>query len=91
MDSNTVVSLYPFLYVSAVLVKIVYLYCIIIFLDFFRRQRVSTMTIKELFDFVTDVTITDKNIDEYLDRAMEIACNRAPGEIPDEKVRLYKR
>lgn len=34
------------------------------------------MTIKELFDFVTDITITD--IDVYLDKAMDIASNRCP-------------
>ena len=44
------------------------------------------MTVRELFDFVTDVGITKKNIDAYLDRAMEIACQRAPGDISDEKV-----
>lgn len=34
------------------------------------------MTVKELFDFVTDPTVNDENIDDYLDRAMKIASNR---------------
>ena len=29
---------------------------------------VPVMTIKELFDFVTDLAINDENIDEYLDK-----------------------
>ncbi|XP_063705958.1 serine/threonine-protein kinase RIO1 [Culicoides brevitarsis] len=33
---------------------------------FFRKYEVSTMTVKELFDFVTDPTITDENMEERL-------------------------
>lgn len=33
---------------------------------FFRKYEVSTMTVKELFDFVTDPSITDENMDERL-------------------------
>jgi hypothetical protein len=42
------------------------------------------MTVKELFDFVTDPTVHETNIDEYLDRAMEIASTRTFDN--DEKV-----
>jgi hypothetical protein len=35
--------------------------------DFFRRSGVATMTVRELFDFVTDPTLADNKVDEYLD------------------------
>lgn len=38
------------------------------------------MTVKELFDFITDPTINDTNIDEYLEKAMQIASNRPSAE-----------
>lgn len=44
--------------------------------DFFRKNGVCTMTIKELFNFITDVTITDENIDKYLEKAQERATTR---------------
>ena len=34
------------------------------------------MTVKELFDFVTDPTVTESNVDDYLDKAMKIATTR---------------
>jgi len=34
------------------------------------------MTVKELFDFVTDPTVDDSNIDDYLDKSMKIATTR---------------
>jgi RIO kinase 1 len=34
------------------------------------------MTVKELFDFVTDPTVNESNMDEYLDKSMKIASNR---------------
>ena len=34
------------------------------------------MSSKELFDFITDLTITEQNIEEYLDKAQERACLR---------------
>jgi len=47
--------------------------------DFFRRNGVCVMTVKELFDFITDVTITEANMDEYLEKAQERASNRPVG------------
>eukprot|EP00898_Chlorokybus_atmophyticus_P005913 jgi/Chlat1/6322/Chrsp44S05894 len=35
--------------------------------DFFKKNGVGTMTVRELFDFVTDPTITNDNLDAYLD------------------------
>ena len=46
--------------------------------DFFKkRHSVSTMTVKELFEFVTDPTITEANIDEYLDQVQQCAVQRS--------------
>ena len=36
-----------------------------------------TLTVKELFDFVTDVSITAANLDDYLDRLMDVASSRS--------------
>ena len=47
--------------------------------EFFRRNSVCTMTVKELFNFVTDVMITDENMDEYLEKAQERALSRPVG------------
>ncbi|XP_014213372.1 serine/threonine-protein kinase RIO1 [Copidosoma floridanum] len=35
--------------------------------EFFRKNKVAVMSVKELFDFITDPTVNEKNIDEYLD------------------------
>ena len=45
--------------------------------DFFSRNGVCVMTVKELFDFVTDPTISSDNIDEYLDKMQEIVLARS--------------
>ena len=39
------------------------------------------MTVKELFDFITDLNITLDNINDYLDRAMQISANRSPEDL----------
>nr|CAD7426731.1 unnamed protein product [Timema monikensis] len=44
--------------------------------EFFKRKEVATMTIKELFDFITDPTIREINIEEYLDKVSERAAAR---------------
>jgi len=45
--------------------------------DFFRKKGlVKVMTTKELFEFITDLTITEHNIDDYLNKMMEIVENR---------------
>ncbi|XP_064457260.1 serine/threonine-protein kinase RIO1-like [Ornithodoros turicata] len=40
--------------------------------DFFAKCGVKTMTMRQLFDFVTDPNINDGNIDAYLERAQEL-------------------
>lgn len=44
--------------------------------NFFYKKKVCVMTVKELFDFVTDPTITDDNIDNYLEKAQDRAVTR---------------
>ncbi|KAH8369767.1 hypothetical protein KR093_000949, partial [Drosophila rubida] len=39
--------------------------------EFFRKKSVATMTVKELFDFITDQTITEQNMEECLERISE--------------------
>jgi RIO kinase 1 len=41
------------------------------------------MTVRELFNFVTDLSITNDNIDAYLDEAMRIAAERPPDDDTD--------
>ncbi|XP_043509004.1 serine/threonine-protein kinase RIO1 isoform X2 [Frieseomelitta varia] len=35
--------------------------------EFFKKNKVGVMSIKALFDFITDPTITEENLDKYLD------------------------
>ncbi|XP_017875648.1 serine/threonine-protein kinase RIO1-like [Ceratina calcarata] len=35
--------------------------------EFFKRYEVGVMTVKALFDFITDPTVTEENMDKYLD------------------------
>jgi RIO kinase 1 len=44
---------------------------------FGRRHNVCTMTVKELFDFITDVSISESNVDAYLAKAMDLASTRS--------------
>jgi RIO kinase 1 len=44
--------------------------------EFFRKKDVHVMTTKELFDFVTDPTITSSNIDQYIYEAQQRASSR---------------
>ncbi len=43
------------------------------------------MTVKELFDFITDLSITVDNLDEYLDRAMQISAQRSHQETSQQE------
>lgn len=45
----------------------------------------STLTVKELFDFVTDATITEDNIDLYLEKAMTLASERSTDDITEQQ------
>ncbi|XP_042320591.1 serine/threonine-protein kinase RIO1 [Sceloporus undulatus] len=48
--------------------------------DFFRKYNVAVMTVRELFEFVTDPSITNENMDAYLEKAMEISSGRTEEE-----------
>ncbi|XP_026638923.1 serine/threonine-protein kinase RIO1 isoform X2 [Microtus ochrogaster] len=48
--------------------------------DFFFKYAVAVMTVRELFEFVTDPSITPENMDAYLEKAMEIASQRTKEE-----------
>jgi len=48
---------------------------------FRRRHSVAVLTGKELFDFVTDLSITDANVDDYLDAVMKTASERSPDDV----------
>lgn len=42
--------------------------------DYFRRQGVATLTVKELFDFAVDPAVTDDNLDDTMDALMQLAA-----------------
>ncbi|KAM4705537.1 serine/threonine-protein kinase RIO1 [Rhinophrynus dorsalis] len=48
--------------------------------DFFVKYGVAVMTVRELFEFITDPSITEDNMDAYLEKAMEIAAQRTEEE-----------
>ncbi|XP_036780762.2 serine/threonine-protein kinase RIO1 [Manis pentadactyla] len=48
--------------------------------DFFLKRSVAVMTVRELFDFITDPSVTHDNMDIYLSKAMEIASLRTQEE-----------
>ncbi|XP_053570691.1 serine/threonine-protein kinase RIO1 [Bombina bombina] len=48
--------------------------------DFFVKYDVAVMTVRELFEFITDPSITKDNMDAYLEKAMQIATQRTEEE-----------
>lgn len=44
--------------------------------DFFRKRGVATLTVKELFDFITDTTINETNLEDCLEKLSEKAASR---------------
>lgn len=52
---------------------------------YFQKKNVCTLTIKELFDFITDVSITKDNIEEYLDKAMSVTSNRMLDDMTEQQ------
>ncbi|KAG6461654.1 hypothetical protein O3G_MSEX012769 [Manduca sexta] len=44
--------------------------------DFFRKRGVATLTVKELFDFITDASINENNLEECLEKLSEKAAAR---------------
>uniref|UniRef100_A0A8C5M9Q7 Serine/threonine-protein kinase RIO1 n=1 Tax=Leptobrachium leishanense TaxID=445787 RepID=A0A8C5M9Q7_9ANUR len=48
--------------------------------DFFVKYGVAVMTVRELFEFITDPSITEDNMDAYLDKAIDRAAQRTEEE-----------
>eukprot|EP00245_Coleochaete_scutata_P005255 TRINITY_DN1867_c0_g1_i1.p1 TRINITY_DN1867_c0_g1~~TRINITY_DN1867_c0_g1_i1.p1 ORF type:complete len:721 (-),score=201.39 TRINITY_DN1867_c0_g1_i1:39-2201(-) len=44
--------------------------------DFFKKNRVATMYVRELFDFITDPLLRDEDVDDYLEQMQERIANR---------------
>lgn len=55
-----------------------------IYTEFFRRKEVATMTVKELFDFITDPLTAEEELETRLDKISEKLANQAP--LTDEQV-----
>ncbi|KAK2167671.1 hypothetical protein LSH36_25g02000 [Paralvinella palmiformis] len=53
--------------------------------EFFKKKRVCAMTVKELFDFITDLNITSANQDAYLEMVMEIASQRTTEQLSKQQ------
>ncbi|BBN12165.1 RIO kinase 1 [Marchantia polymorpha subsp. ruderalis] len=54
--------------------------------DFFRKSGVAVMTVRELFDFVVDPTITPDLVDEYLEKIQEKVNARGSTPTAEEEV-----
>ncbi|XP_071347740.1 serine/threonine-protein kinase RIO1 [Trachinotus anak] len=52
--------------------------------EFFVKHGVAVMTVRELFDFITDPSINCHNIDQYLEKAMMIAAERTSEQRSDQ-------
>lgn len=53
--------------------------------EFFRKKNVPTMTIRELFEFVTDTNITTENIEAYLEEAMKVGAERSMEDVTEQE------
>ena len=58
---------------------------ILVLAEFFKKKGVSTLTMKELFDFVTDMTINSDNIDAYLEQAMAMTSHRTVEDVTEQQ------
>ncbi|XP_067951314.1 serine/threonine-protein kinase RIO1-like [Watersipora subatra] len=53
--------------------------------QFFMKKQVSVLTTQELFEFVTDPSITDKNSEQCIQRLMDKANARSLADLTDEE------
>lgn len=44
--------------------------------EFFSKKAVATLSVKQLFDFITDPTINESNMDECLEKLSEKSAER---------------
>lgn len=54
--------------------------------EYFRKCNVAVLSVKQLFDFVTDPTITADNIDAYLDEAQKQAVTGQESEATNDEL-----
>ncbi|CAA7032959.1 unnamed protein product [Microthlaspi erraticum] len=52
--------------------------------DFYRKHGVAVMTIRELFDFIVDPTISDETVDSYLEEVQRKVIERGEISVEDE-------
>lgn len=57
--------------------------------EYFRRKDVATLTVKQLFDFITDITITEDNLEQVLETLsnkaaenIEVTSKELVGQLP---------
>jgi len=53
--------------------------------DYFRKQKLVPMSVRELFNFITDPDLKDSDVDTELDRIMEVIASR-PAESTNESL-----
>lgn len=53
--------------------------------DFFAKKDVATMTVRELFTFITDPNITEDNMETYLEQIAEKIGNRNINELSEQE------
>ncbi|KAJ8669715.1 hypothetical protein QAD02_000974 [Eretmocerus hayati] len=54
--------------------------------DFFKKNKVAVMPVKSLFDFITDPTVNEKNIDEYLNKMSKLMEERTNEVDPEQQI-----
>lgn len=66
-------------------IKLIQLF--ILFLEYFKKNDVCVMSVKALFDFITDPTVNENNMDEYLDTVSNQIQERINHEsCPDQEI-----
>lgn len=53
--------------------------------DYFRKRGVSTMTVKELFDFIVDKSINEENLEDCLEKIADNISNRSIEEMTEQE------
>lgn len=56
------------------------------FIEFFKKNNVAVMPVKALFDFITDPTVNEKNINEYLDKMSKIMEDKPVDIDPEQQI-----
>ncbi|MQL94030.1 hypothetical protein Taro_026687 [Colocasia esculenta] len=54
--------------------------------DFFKKRGVAVMGVKELFDFVTDPSIADELVDDYLEKVQQKVLERGQISAPEDEI-----